>query len=52
MPLKFTHLRPKTFRQDIQREREIQNENNSLITKIIKLKNKKDVNVTMLSRGD
>lgn len=32
---KMTHLRPKTYKADAYREREIQNENDSLVLKIL-----------------
>lgn len=38
---KFTHLRPKTFKQDAFREREVQQENDNLVLKILHIRSGK-----------
>ena len=38
---KFTHLRPKTFKQDAFREREVQVENDNLVLKILHIRSGK-----------
>ena len=36
--MKVTHLRPKTFKEDLYKKREIQQENDNLVLKILKLR--------------
>ena len=37
---RLTHLRPKTFKEDVFRKRETQAENDNLVLKILKIRNK------------
>jgi hypothetical protein len=54
--MKVTHLRPKTFKEDLYKKREIQQENDNLVLKILKLrgnqnKNEGHGNVTLTGPG-
>jgi hypothetical protein len=49
----LTHLRPKTFKEDLYKKREIQNENDNLVLKILKLRGSQNRNesVTITGQG-
>jgi hypothetical protein len=46
---KLTHLRPKTYKADAFREREIQNENDSLVLKILNIRSGKGPGVITMA---